>query len=218
MLQCCKEVIEGQDFKAFSTILDATVLDAQKTLKPFILSAKELDLIHLCLQFFCATADALPSIAELLLANVDAKHYGKHTLIVDFLAGHGDVLLSYLGISAEEFATIYVLVNQLTSLPTTTAFAMAPLTMHQGADNVTPGTATDATAAAGGSGLLDMDLHINKSVLGDDSEPLSQEVQAFTLQQPSQEDADEAQAAAAATTPQQHSQQQLQFWPYHQWA
>jgi hypothetical protein len=63
-----------------------------------------------------------------------------------------------------------------------------------------------------------MDLHINKSVLGDDSEPLSQEVQAFTLQQPSQEDADEAQAAAAATTPQQHSQQQLQFWPYHQWA
>lgn len=221
-LQCCKEVTEGQDFKALSSNLDAAVLEARKALKPFVMSAKELDLAHLRLQVFRATAEALPSLAELLLADVDAEAYGKHILVTDFLTGFGDDVMSYLGITAEEFAVIYQEVNQLTSLPITTAFATAPLTTHQGANNVTPATATDATAAAGESNMLDMDTDLDLQIQIDefhrDNSPLSQEAQqAFTLQQPSQDEADEAQAAAAAaaaaTTPQQHPQQQLRFNP-----
>jgi hypothetical protein len=94
-LQCCKEVTEGQDFKALSNNLDAAILEARKALKPFVMSTKELDLAHLRLQVFRATDEALPSLAELLLADVDAEAYGKHILVTNFLTGFGDDVMSF---------------------------------------------------------------------------------------------------------------------------
>jgi hypothetical protein len=124
-LQLMKEVMGGQASKALSTKLDAAILEARKTLKPFIVRGMELERDHLRRKAIEAVAAALPSLAELLLAYVDGEAYGKHTLVHDFILCHGDDVWSYLNTSNVDFSAIYLEVNELTVLPPTAAFAAA---------------------------------------------------------------------------------------------
>ena len=138
-LQVMKEISKSPDYTALSSELDAAVTEARKTLKPFIVRGMELEREHLRLSAMKAVASALPSLAELLLAYVDGESYGKHTLVRDFITLHQDEVMSYLGISNQDFTKIYIEENELTSLPDTAAFAnQAAAAPGAQPNNVTP--------------------------------------------------------------------------------
>ena len=144
-LQLMKEVTKGPDFNTLSSELDAAVLEARKALKPLIVRGMELERDFLRTAVMKAVATALPTLAELLLAFVDGETYGKHTLVRDFISIHQDEVMTYLGITNQDFAKIYLEANQLTSLPPTNAFPEEPAVAQQGQGNPVTPLAAQAT-------------------------------------------------------------------------
>ena len=62
-------------------------------------------------------AEALPSIADLLLADAGVEGHNKHTVVADLLVSARDNVLAFLNVRAERFSNIYCTAHGLTSFP-----------------------------------------------------------------------------------------------------
>ena len=63
-------------------------------------------------------AEALPSIADLLLADYGVEGHDKHTVVADLLVNARDDVLAFLNVRDEQFGNIYCAAHGLTSFPT----------------------------------------------------------------------------------------------------
>lgn len=155
-LDAIGEISESEDFKALSITMDAAVTQAKKQLRPHVFACWKLNIAHLRDDYCKVVIEALPLVAELLLAIVDEERYGPHKLVADYLALHGDDVVSHLGFSLTEFIAAYQKVHDLASSPVLdTAIAAASSNRFQGNATAAAAAVTPATLAQNGP------LHVN---------------------------------------------------------
>ena len=186
-LRVIKELTESQGFKSLVDEFDVALLAAQKTLKPFMVRAMKLNATHLHETVVKSVAEALPMLWELLLADVDAEGYGKHTLVNDFLTIHGNEVAGLLGITTTDFAAIYIETNELQNLPPSNAVSIT--------NNAAAGAAANQVTPQNGTiELMDEEEdefgHIVQQMEG--GVPPQHQQQQPTFTQPSQEEEHEA--------------------------